>query len=501
MNDKEKDKETDKKTDSQTDNKQTDRQAAPRPDMPPVPRDYNEPSYSELVPLKSSTINIFKSPIFYLVIFTGLATLVGFDYMFELMQRPTEQTFITFGLLSISYLLALLLLVLFIYSRTDKPFWVPLLNAVFVALLLTTSLGIIYFVVFRGILPGGEAWTGSNDFFSAFIGMFFGAGLMEELMKVTLVLLLAYMSLHPQTWQPRLGEKWFEYLRVRGPLDGMLLGLCGGAGFILIETGLQYVPGQLKSTYEATGDGGASMAYALMLMLPRTIGGIVGHMGWAGINGYFIGLWVARPKDGFKYVIYAWLGTSALHAMWNTSNFFEPLQYLAVGAGGVFLVACLLKARQIAMSHGRYTDTYGSIVVGADAAADAPQPAAPAAAPRANPAPAAAPQANPAPAAAPASAPPAAAELRLVFESATLPVAVGPLDLSQIPALAGATAAEITQHPVRADVLGLKNNGSGDWTATLRDGSLQTINPGRNIRLANGVKIDFGAGITAEVLG
>jgi hypothetical protein len=60
--------------------------------------------------------------------------------------------------------------------------------------------------------------------------------------------------------------------------------------------------------------------------------------------------------------------------------------------------------------------------------------------------------------------------------------------------------AEVTAHPTRPDVLGLKNLGAAPWTATLRDGTQQRIVPERNIRLADGVKIDFGGGLIAEVM-
>ena len=49
-----------------------------RQDMPPVPRDYAEASASELMPLKSSNINIWKSPILYMVLLTVAATMAMF---------------------------------------------------------------------------------------------------------------------------------------------------------------------------------------------------------------------------------------------------------------------------------------------------------------------------------------------------------------------------------------------------------------------------------------
>ncbi len=194
-------------------------------------------------------------------------------------------------------------------------------------------------------------------------------------------------------------------------------------------------------------------------------------------------------------VALAWVGTSALHATWNTSSFVEAFSYLAVGVGGVFLVSCLLKARQLERSLGRTVDTYGSIVVQPRQPAPAP---APQAAPQTTPQSAPAPSAPQTPAAS-SSPPPAGGAIRLMFPSGPVPVVMGAqLDLAH---LSADIRAEVTQHPSRADVLGLRNNGAASWSATLRDGSVQQIDAGRNIRLAPGVKIDFGGGVVAEVVG
>jgi hypothetical protein len=61
--------------------------------------------------------------------------------------------------------------------------------------------------------------------------------------------------------------------------------------------------------------------------------------------------------------------------------------------------------------------------------------------------------------------------------------------------------AEVTRHPTRADVIGLKNTGTRTWTAILRDGTRMEVETGRNIRLAPGVQIDFGGGPIATVEG
>jgi len=497
----------------------TDTPQRPRNDMPPVPRDYNEATHSELLPFKSKSINLLKSPIFYLVVVTGVLVITTFGYLGEVIDQGSERAFFNFMWASIGYLLLIVLLVMYLYSKSDKPFWAFLPHSAFVCVILLVPLvGGPYFWLFREVALGGGASMTSQQFGSAFVGMFVGAGLMEELMKVTLVLFGAYIAINAAHWKPRLPTKLYDILCVRGPLDGLMMGLFGGAAFILIETGFQYVPDTFRNVSQATGSGGMGATAGLMLLLPRVIGGMVGHMAWAGINGYFIGLAVIRPNGALKMILLSWVGTSVLHAIWNTQNFVPMFSYLSAGLGGAFVVACLLKARQLDMAMGRSVDSYGSIVVQpsaqpnaqSNAQASAQYQQAPAAAVSGS-----TPQTSNSPhleanlaennsSSAANSVTPFAAEIRLIFEHATVPIKMGQsLDFASIPSIgsrANGVLAEVTQHPTRPDVLGLKNLGPATWTAHLRDGSSQRIVPERNIRLAEGVTIDFGGGLVAEVM-
>ena len=168
--------------------------------------------------------------------------------------------------------------------------------------------------------------------------------------------------------------------------------------------------------------------------------------------------------------------------------------YVIAVVAGVFAGAALLKARQIdATELGRENFTSGSIVVDRrqPAAGHAPAGAAPPP-PRVAPV---APQATPTSTEGP---------LALDLDGLLLPLRSGSaLDLSIEPALAGRGAGilgQIVPHPTRANVLGLQNAGDKTWTARLRDGSQQMIEKNQNIRLAPGVQIDFGGGLTGRVV-
>jgi DNA-binding helix-hairpin-helix protein with protein kinase domain len=51
---------------------------------------------------------------------------------------------------------------------------------------------------------------------------------------------------------------------------------------------------------------------------------------------------------------------------------------------------------------------------------------------------------------------------------------------------------EVARHPTDAAVWGLKNCTGDRWAATLPDGSVKDIEPGRSVRLGNQIKVNFG---------
>lgn len=52
--------------------------------------------------------------------------------------------------------------------------------------------------------------------------------------------------------------------------------------------------------------------------------------------------------------------------------------------------------------------------------------------------------------------------------------------------------AEVNQHPHDPSIWGLRNLDDEKWVITLEDGSIKDVDPGRNVRLAVGTKINFG---------
>jgi RsiW-degrading membrane proteinase PrsW (M82 family) len=420
--------------------------------------------------------------------------------------------------------------------------WIYFIPFVIVALQLYFPLIIsIWAFVFRDLLPGdalplmqAEAQGRPPPFIQMFIAMLFGAGLMEELLKASPILFGAYLSARALKNPPFANNQMYRWMHVQGPLDGALMGIFAGGAFVFIETGFQYVPNMVRA---AAGNApvdprviGTQIGIGFGLLFPRAFGGLVGHMAWAGMFGYFIGLSVIRPNQRWKLLAIGYLAASVLHALWNSISLINPMLAYGVSiASAVALAAVILKGRQLEIGTGRASlETSGSIVVerppGGPQAA--PMPMAPAMAPVMPPT--IPPAASPMPTAPPVTAPPTTAPPGTVPPVTALPMATAPpgavpaealalniegmmlplraggrLDLGAEPALGGRgadIAGTIIPHPTRANVLGLRNEGSGGWRAKLRDGSEQTIEHDQSIRLAIGVEIQFADGLRGAVV-
>lgn len=463
----------------------------------PLPRDHDQASFSEMVPFRSKKIKIWKSPIFAFVLVTALFNVLMFTWRSAVLygKNVDEQVaaFDTFVQVALFYMLSLSLLGIHAYSKTDKPIYFYLFPCLITYFFMESPLWGLIYPIFEAF-TGGEAASKSDFFPIRLWAAFTGPGLREEFVKGIPALLGAALMV----WAARttaIPPRIASLLRVRTPLDGVLMGFASGCAFLFSETSGQYVHMVMRESFKRSG-GNLQGAFgdALLLLLPRAMNGWVGHMAWAGIFGYFVGLAVIRRKDAVKLILGGWVLAALLHGLWDADTPGGNIAlYVIGGVGGILAVACLVKARQLDASlFGRSSETFGSIVVSRPIAAAAPQMAA------ATP-PAAAVFAPAAPPAAPAG----SLGLVLNFKTCRLPLHRGAvLDLAAEPGLAGqgqGVHAEVTQHPTNPLVLGLKNLGATTWYARLRDNSVQAVEAQRSLRLSEGVSVDFGAGLVAVI--
>ena len=89
-----------------------------------------------------------------------------------------------------------------------------------------------------------------------------------------------------------------------------MIGASGAIGFNIVETLFQYVP-QIQDEL--------GLEWGLMLLIPRFITDISGHVAYSGIFAYFIGLMFYYKKVNLSYPIMGWLLASLLHGLWNAT--------------------------------------------------------------------------------------------------------------------------------------------------------------------------------------
>lgn len=219
----------------------------------------------------------------------------------------------------------------------SKPWWIILGAALFTAALLRSSILQVFLWFFYNVLPGTPP-TGQVNFLSVLIAMFFGAGLMEELLKALPIFALWFIGL-------RLDKKWRSRFGISEPLDGILIGAASAIGFMLTETLGLYVPSIVQSVANQAASPEIAELTGLQLLIPRVLGSVAGHMAYSGYFGYFIGLSVLKPSLRWQILTIGYLSSAFLHALWNTSALVSFWMLAVVGGiSYVFLVAAILKA-------------------------------------------------------------------------------------------------------------------------------------------------------------
>lgn len=289
-------------------------------------------TFTQLFPLASTGRDLGQKAF----LIPGVLTVVFVVLMFAAVGQP-----LVFNLLLAAYLSGAAFYFVYRLCGKPKPWWVLLSCTVATGLILVSPILQLFIFVFREVLPGSLPKEGDIiSFMSLLIRMFFGAGLMEELLKALPVLGVYLVGL-------LLRSPWRERVGVWEPLDGILLGTASAVGFTLLETLGQYVPGIIDNTTLQAGEG-AGQLLGLQLLIPRILGSVVGHMAYSGYFGYFIGLSVLKPSQGVQILVIGYVCAAILHALWNATGFISPLLLAIVGIlSYAFLASAILKARAL----------------------------------------------------------------------------------------------------------------------------------------------------------
>ncbi len=310
--------------------------ATGRPMIPVAATGHPKPdsvTFTQLFPLASTGRDLRQKA--FLV--PGILTVVVVVLMFAAVDQPAA-----FNMLLAIYLASAALYFVYRLCGKPKPWWVLLACALLTSLILVGPILPLFITIFRDILPGSLPNEGEEvSFMSLLIRMFFGAGLMEELLKALPVLGAYFLG-------RLLHSPWRERIGVWEPLDGILLGTASAVGFTLLETLGQYVPGIIDVTLQAGGDSQQGQLAGLQLLIPRILGSVVGHMAYSGYFGYFIGLSVLKPSKRWQILLIGYVCAAGLHALWNSTGVVSGLLLAVVGVlSYAFLGAAILKARAL----------------------------------------------------------------------------------------------------------------------------------------------------------
>mgnify|MGYP005841604383 CR=1 FL=1 len=290
-------------------------------------------SFTQLFPIISTGKDLTRKA--YLI--PGILTVIFVVLMFATVGDPQANqvvvgTYIAFAAYYFIYQLC----------GKRKPWWVLMGSGLTTMLILLSPLTDFFIFFFREVLPGSlpANQQESVTFTELLIRYFFGAGLMEELLKA-LPILGAYAI------AKGLSSPWRERVGVWEPLDGILLGTASAVGFTLLETLGQYVPQIIQSVTFQAGDRAGQLA-GLQLLIPRILGSVAGHMAYSGYLGYFIGLAVLKPRKSWQILLVGYLTAAGLHALWNATGTINGLLLVVVGVlSYAFLMAAILKARAL----------------------------------------------------------------------------------------------------------------------------------------------------------
>jgi RsiW-degrading membrane proteinase PrsW (M82 family) len=298
--------------------------------QPPIPKD--SVTFTQLFPIMSTGRDLTQKAYLAPIIIT-----IGFVVsLFIAVGQP-----VLFNRLLAGYIALAAYYFVYQLCGKRKPWWIIVCTVMATYFLLLSPVLPLFIVVFREVLPGAIPPAGAHiNPLALLIRMFFGAGLMEELLKaIPLAILFVIGRLLPAPWNGRVG--------IWEPLDGILLGAASATGFTLLETLGQYVPEMIQVTRLQLSDGWDQL-HGLQILIPRLLGLIAGHMAYSGYFGYFIGLSVLKPRQSWMILVIGCLTAAGLHALWNMVGGVSELLLALVGiVSYAFLAAAILKARSL----------------------------------------------------------------------------------------------------------------------------------------------------------
>ena len=293
---------------------------------------------TQLFPIFSTGLDITRKA----YILPALVTITAVVAMFLVVGQPSLFNAILAGYLGLGAYYRVYLL-----CGKPKVWWVLLATGLMTVFLLRSPVFLLFVKVFREVLPGAMP---KGDEPINVMNMFFGAGLMEELIKALPLFFICLLGVGRST-------RWRDRYGIREPLDGILFGTASAMGFTLLETMGQYVPEIQNMALQAGIGVPDAQTQGLQLLIARLLGSIAGHMAYSGYFGYAIGLCVLKPDRIWLTLLSGYLTAATLHTLWNSVGGLPIVGPFALAAIGLLsyalLAAAILKARTLSPNRDR----------------------------------------------------------------------------------------------------------------------------------------------------
>jgi RsiW-degrading membrane proteinase PrsW (M82 family) len=318
----------------------------------------------DIVPILPPSTKIYDNTLFW----PGLLTAVAAALLFFIRGTPE----LYFRIVAY-YIVLVAILIFYLNSGAHKRLGAMIYAGAITAVILWEPHLLAVFVFIFKQLPNVHP-PETQSFLSKFQYYFLVAGLMEELIKaipalVGLLIALGFGLLG----QNGVFYRFFSGIMVRKPMDGILMGIAAGASFTLIETLERYIPkvsaerarilqdmlfaqggsmdpktAELVMEISKIAADNAGVNESFFLLMPRVLGSLAGHMSYAAVFGYFIGLAALRRSKILLLLLVGWLAASALHAAWDAASGTVALLTLAASSFLALLVY-FLKARALSL--------------------------------------------------------------------------------------------------------------------------------------------------------
>ena len=349
---------------------------APRPEPPRAPSTPStDPTESELLPLRMGLDPVSSRG--YLV--PGLITVGTISALLWTFQSGEVRYSL---MITILFFVIASASVLYMLCGKSKPLGPLVAAGILVAVLVSAGHDVVMAPIKATVLPyiakrvpvpnqpNTVRLVEPDSVPGKFVYHFFMAALPEELEKITPALIGLYFVLRSRARGRATPLE--EQFGVREPLDGIMLGIAGAAGFHFVEAVMYSQEPLAKFAYLQENavqlfnqlvqkhgnaapailmqrglDAGLAAAFQVIF---RGLSSAVSHLGYSGIFGYYVGLAALRPEHKWRLLLRGFLTAAIVHATWNATN--------EVGGGIIvpplafaLLITSIIKARS--MSPGR----------------------------------------------------------------------------------------------------------------------------------------------------